>query len=96
VLNRLLIPMINEAFFLLGENVASAKKIDDEMKLGVGHPLGLLALADLIGLGVCLAVKEVLLKDFGDSKYRLAFVLRELVAGGRLGKKSGHGVYPYQ
>ncbi|MFL9966907.1 3-hydroxyacyl-CoA dehydrogenase NAD-binding domain-containing protein [Paraburkholderia sediminicola] len=96
VVNRLLIPMINEAFFLLGEGVASAEEIDQGMKLGANHPIGPLALADLIGLDVCLAVMDVLLKDFGDGKYRAAPALRELVAAGRLGKKARRGVYLYE
>jgi 3-hydroxybutyryl-CoA dehydrogenase len=96
VVNRLLIPMINEAFFLLGEAVASAEEIDQGMKLGANHPIGPLALADLIGLDVCLAVMDVLLKDFGDGKYRAAPSLRELVAAGRLGKKARRGVYSYE
>ncbi|WP_406868097.1 3-hydroxyacyl-CoA dehydrogenase NAD-binding domain-containing protein [Paraburkholderia fungorum] len=96
VVNRLLIPMVNEAFFLLGEGVASAEEIDQGMKLGANHPIGPLALADLIGLDVCLAVMDVLLKDFGDGKYRAAPTLRELVAAGRLGKKARRGVYSYE
>lgn len=95
VVNRLLIPMINEAFFLLGEGVASAEEIDQGMKLGANHPIGPLALADMIGLDVCVAVMDVLLKDFGDGKYRAAPALRELVAAGRLGKKARRGVYAY-
>jgi 3-hydroxybutyryl-CoA dehydrogenase len=96
VVNRLLIPMINEAFFVLGEGIASADEIDQGMKLGANHPIGPLALADMIGLDVCLAVMEVLSKDIGDSKYRAAPMLRELVAGGRLGRKTSAGVYSYK
>lgn len=96
VVNRLLIPMINEAFFLLGERIASAEEIDQGMKLGANHPIGPLALGDMIGLDVCLAVMDVLQKDFGDSKYRAAPALRELVAAGRLGKKTRRGVYSYE
>ncbi len=96
VVNRLLIPMINEAFFVLGEGVASAQDIDEGMKLGANHPLGPLALADLIGLDVCLAVMEVLLHETGDPKYRAAPYLREYVSAGQLGRKTGRGVYPYR
>ncbi|SAK61562.1 3-hydroxybutyryl-CoA dehydrogenase [Caballeronia ptereochthonis] len=95
VVNRILVPMINEAFFVLYEGVASAEEIDAGMKLGANHPIGPLALADLIGLDVCLSVMDVFLKDFGDSKYRACPLLRELVAAGRLGRKTNHGVYKY-
>ncbi|SAK71481.1 3-hydroxybutyryl-CoA dehydrogenase [Caballeronia hypogeia] len=95
VVNRILVPMINEAFFVLHEGVASAAEIDEGMKLGANHPIGPLALADLIGLDVCLSVMDVFLKDFGDPKYRACNLLRELVAAGRLGRKSGRGVYDY-
>ncbi|GLC97746.1 3-hydroxybutyryl-CoA dehydrogenase [Cupriavidus sp. TA19] len=95
VVNRLLIPMINEAFFLLGENVASALEIDQGMRLGANHPMGRLSLADLIGLDVCLAIMQVLATDTGDSKYRAAPLMRELVASGRLGRKAGRGVFSY-
>ncbi|MDR5783978.1 3-hydroxybutyryl-CoA dehydrogenase [Caballeronia sp. LZ065] len=95
VVNRILVPMINEAFFVLYEGVASAEEIDAGMKLGANHPIGPLALADLIGLDVCLSVMDVFLKDFGDSKYRACPLLRELVAAGRLGRKAKHGVYRY-
>jgi 3-hydroxybutyryl-CoA dehydrogenase len=87
--------MINEAFFVLQEGVASAAEIDEGMKLGANHPIGPLALADLIGLDVCLSVMDVFVKDFGDPKYRACNLLRELVAAGRLGRKSGRGVYDY-
>ncbi len=95
VVNRILVPMINEAFFVLAEGVASAEEIDAGMKLGANHPIGPLALADLVGLDVCLSVMDVYMKDFGDSKYRACPMLRELVAAGRLGRKSGWGVYKY-
>ncbi|SAK76759.1 3-hydroxybutyryl-CoA dehydrogenase [Caballeronia catudaia] len=95
VVNRILVPMINEAFFVLHEGVATAPEIDEGMKLGANHPIGPLALADLIGLDVCLSVMDVFVKDFGDPKYRACSLLRELVAAGRLGRKSGRGVYDY-
>jgi 3-hydroxybutyryl-CoA dehydrogenase len=95
VVNRILVPMINEAFFLLSEGVASAEEIDAGMRLGASHPIGPLALADLVGLDVCLSVMDVFVKDFGDSKYRACPLLRELVAAGRLGRKVGQGVYRY-
>jgi len=96
VVNRILVPMINEAFFVLHEGVASAAEIDEGMKLGANHPIGPLALADLIGLDVCLSVLDVFLKDFGEPKYRACPLLRELVAAGRLGRKSQHGVFLYK
>ncbi|CAE6855315.1 3-hydroxybutyryl-CoA dehydrogenase [Paraburkholderia aspalathi] len=95
VVNRILLPMINEAFFVLAEGVATAEEIDAGMKLGASHPIGPLALADLIGLDVCLSVMTVLLNDFADSKYRPCPLLREFVAAGRLGRKTGLGVYQY-
>ncbi|WP_321792906.1 3-hydroxybutyryl-CoA dehydrogenase [Caballeronia sp. J97] len=95
VVNRILVPMINEAFFVLYEGVASPEEIDAGMKLGANHPIGPLALADLIGLDVCLSVMDVFLKDFGDSKYRACPLLRELVSAGRLGRKTKRGVYQY-
>jgi 3-hydroxybutyryl-CoA dehydrogenase len=95
VVNRILVPMINEAFFVLAEGVASAEEIDAGMKLGANHAMGPLALADLVGLDVCLSVMDVYLKDFGDSKYRACPMLRELVTAGRLGRKTGWGVYRY-
>ncbi|MFL6622477.1 MAG: 3-hydroxybutyryl-CoA dehydrogenase [Sulfurifustis sp.] len=96
VVNRILCPMINEAFMALGEGLASAEDIDEGMKLGCNHPIGPLALADLIGLDTMLAVMEVLFTEFGDPKYRPALMLRELVTAGRLGRKTGWGVYRYQ
>lgn len=95
VVNRILVPMINEAFFVLAEGLASAEDIDAGMKLGCNHPIGPLALADMVGLDVCLAVMEVYLKEFGDSKYRPCPLLKEMVAAGRLGRKTGQGVYRY-
>ncbi|PAT36452.1 3-hydroxybutyryl-CoA dehydrogenase [Vandammella animalimorsus] len=95
VVNRILVPMINEAFFVLAEGSAEPEAIDEAMKLGANHPIGPLALADLIGLDVCLAVMEVYLEEFGDSKYRPAPLLRELVAAGYLGRKTKRGVYQY-
>ena len=95
VVNRILVPMINEAFFVLAEGVASVEEIDAGMKLGANHAIGPLALADLVGLDVCLSVMDVYLKDFGDSKYRACPMLRELVMAGRLGRKTGWGVYRY-
>jgi 3-hydroxybutyryl-CoA dehydrogenase len=95
VVNRILVPMINEAFFVLAEGLATADDIDAGMKLGCNHPIGPLALADMIGLDVCLAVMEVYLREYGDSKYRPCPLLKEMVAAGRLGRKSGRGVYSY-
>ena len=95
VVNRILVPMINEAFFVLSEGLASAEDIDAGMKLGCNQPIGPLALADMIGLDVCLAVMEVYLAQFGDSKYRPCPLLKEYVAAGWLGRKSGRGVYRY-
>ena len=96
VVNRILVPMINEALFVLSEGLASPEDIDQGMKLGCNHPLGPLALADLIGLDVCLAVMEVYLKEYGDSKYRPCPLLKELVSAGRLGRKTKHGIYKYE
>jgi len=95
VVNRILVPMINEAFFVLAEGLATAEDIDAGMKLGCNQPIGPLALADMVGLDVCLAVMDVFLSEFGDSKYRACPLLKEMVAAGRLGRKTGQGVYTY-
>ncbi len=95
VVNRILCPMINEAIFCLQEGLASAEDIDTGMKLGCNHPIGPLALADMIGLDVMLAVMEVFYTGFNDPKYRPAPLLRELVAAGHLGRKTGRGIYSY-
>jgi 3-hydroxybutyryl-CoA dehydrogenase len=95
VVNRILCPMINEAVFALQEGLASAQAIDDGMKLGCNHPIGPLALADMIGLDVLLAVMNVFYADFNDPKYRPAPLLKEMVAAGYLGRKSGRGFYAY-
>ncbi|PZP99268.1 MAG: 3-hydroxybutyryl-CoA dehydrogenase [Variovorax paradoxus] len=95
VVNRILVPMINEAFFVLAEGLATPEDIDAGMKLGCNQPIGPLALADMIGLDVCLAVMNVYLEEYGDSKYRPCPLLKEMVAAGRLGRKTGRGVYVY-
>ncbi|GAB6095305.1 3-hydroxybutyryl-CoA dehydrogenase [Desulfatiferula olefinivorans] len=95
VVNRILIPMINEAAGILAEGIATAEDIDTAMKLGANHPLGPLALGDLIGLDVCLAVMDVLYQEFGDSKYRAHSLLRKYVRAGWLGRKSGKGFFTY-
>ena len=95
VVNRILVPMINEAFFVLAEGLATPEDIDAGMKLGCNHPIGPLALADMIGLDVCLAVMNVYFAEFNDSKYRPCPLLKEMVAAGFLGRKSGRGVYAY-
>jgi 3-hydroxybutyryl-CoA dehydrogenase len=96
VSNRLLMPMINEAVFCLMEGVAEAEAIDTVMKLGMNHPMGPLALADLIGLDTCLSILEVLQNDIGDDKYRPCPLLRKYVAAGWLGRKTGRGFYSYE
>jgi 3-hydroxybutyryl-CoA dehydrogenase len=95
VANRLMIPMINEAIFALHEGVASADDIDQVMVLGASHPMGPLALADLIGLDVVLSIMEALHHSFGDDKYRPAPLLRQMVSAGQLGRKSGSGFFAY-
>ena len=95
VSNRVLMPMINEAFFCVHEGVATPEAVDTVMKLGMAHPMGPLALADFIGLDVCLSILEVLHAELGEDKYRPCPLLRKLVAAGRLGRKSGQGVYDY-
>lgn len=95
VSNRLLMPMINEAVYCLMEGVASAEDIDTVMRLGMNHPMGPLALADLIGLDTCLYIMEVLYEGFGDSKYRPCPLLRRMVEAGYLGRKTGRGFYMY-
>ena len=95
VANRILMPMINEAIYCLMEHVGSADAIDTVMKLGMNHPMGPLALADLIGLDTCLAILEVLHDGLGDSKYRPCPLLRKYVAAGWLGRKSGRGFFAY-
>jgi 3-hydroxybutyryl-CoA dehydrogenase len=95
VSNRVLMPMINEAIYCVMEGVGSAEAVDSVMKLGMNHPLGPLALADLIGLDVCLDIMNVLLTGFGDSKYRPCPLLRKMVDAGHLGRKTGQGFYKY-
>jgi 3-hydroxybutyryl-CoA dehydrogenase len=96
VSNRVLMPMINEAVYCLMEGVAERDAIDTVMRLGMAHPLGPLALADLIGLDTCLAIMQVLHDGLGDDKYRPCPLLRKYVAAGKLGRKSGEGFYTYR
>lgn len=95
VVNRILVTMINEAIFAYQEKLATAQEIDEAMKLGANHPIGPLALCDLVGLDVTLAVMDVFHKEFGDSKYRAPVLLRKMVEAGKLGRKSGEGFYKY-
>lgn len=95
VVNRMLIPMINECVAVLAENIASAEDIDKAMQLGANHPMGPLALADLVGLDICLRVMETLHEELGEDKYRPHPLLRKMVRAGKLGQKSGEGFYKY-
>ena len=95
VSNRILLPMLNEAMFVLMEGIARPEDIDTVLKLGLRHPMGPLELADFIGLDVCLDILDVLYEGFKDPKYRAAPILRQMVAAGRLGRKSGQGFYSY-
>ncbi len=96
VVNRILIPMINEAAGILYDGVASAEDIDTAMKLGANHPMGPLALGDLIGLDVCLAIMDVLYTEYGDPKYRAHILLKKMVRAGKLGQKTGEGFFKYE
>ena len=95
IVNRILIPMINEAISIYAEGVATVEDIDTAMKLGANHPMGPLALGDLIGLDVVLAIMEVMLKETGDVKYRPEAMLKKMVRAGKLGRKTGEGFYKY-
>jgi 3-hydroxybutyryl-CoA dehydrogenase len=96
VVNRLLVPMLNEGMYALMEGVASAEDIDTSMKFGAGHPMGPLALADMIGLDICLNVMQTLYKEFGDTKYRPCPLLVKMVRAGKLGRKTGEGFFVYE
>ena len=95
IVNRVLIPMINEAALIFGEGVSSAEDIDKAMMLGANHPVGPLALADMIGIDVCQAIMETLKKDFNSEKYQPAPIFKKMTEQGKLGKKSGLGFYDY-
>lgn len=95
VVNRILVPMINEAIEIYASGVASVEDIDIAMKLGSNHPIGPLALGNMVGLDVVIAIMEVLQQETGDSKYRPALLLRKMVRGGKLGQKTGEGFYRY-
>ncbi len=96
VVNRILVPMINEAVGILADGIASAEDIDNAMKLGANHPIGPLALGDLIGLDVCLFIMEILNNEYGDPKYRPHPLLRKMVRGNKLGRKTGEGFFVYK
>ena len=95
VVNKILVPMINEAIDLLYTGVASAEGIDNAMKLGANHPIGPLALGDLVGLDVCLAIMDTIYNETQDPKYRASLLLRKMVRAGKLGRKTGEGFYKY-
>ncbi len=95
VVNRILIPMVNEAIGILADGVADAEGIDNAMKLGANHPMGPLALGDLVGLDIVLAIMNVLYEEYGDSKYRPHVLLKKMVRAGKLGMKSGEGFFKY-
>jgi len=95
IVKRILIPMINEAFFVLQDGIATAEEIDKAMKLGSNHPMGPLELADFIGLDTCLSIMETLHINFGEDKYRPASLLRQYVEANRLGRKTKKGIYTY-